>query len=355
MDLSALEGLAGVFLLAVALAILGTRLVEQIARRLDLLDVPNARSSHAEPTPRLGGIAVMAATLLAWAVAGGSDSADVWVVIGAALALAAVGLIDDFRPLASVLRLALQVAVAAGIVVVSGPVIDVDLPGIEVRLDGLLGQVVVAIFIVAVINAVNFMDGIDGMAAGVAVVNVLALTALAEPEVALLLVALGGASVGFLAWNHHPASIFLGDSGSLFIGTTLVGAAVLGSGTGGGSQPVGGSVAAIPTLLIFLPFLYDTGLTILRRALRGESLLVAHRSHLYQRLARVDGHRPVANLYVCAAALSGLGAIVYRFATDTAQLGVLIAAVLLVVGVAVLVDLRTPANEPNQPGADPQA
>lgn len=353
MDMSAIEGLAGVFLLAVALAILGTRLVEQIARRLDLLDVPNARSSHAEPTPRLGGIAVIAATLLAWGISGGSASADVWVVIGAALALAAVGLIDDFRPLASVLRLVLQVAVAVAIVIVSGPVIDVDLPGFNVRIDGLLGHVVVAVFIVAVVNAVNFMDGIDGMAAGVAVVNVLALTALAEPEVALLLVALGGASVGFLAWNHHPASIFLGDSGSLFIGSTLVGAAVLGSGTGG-SQPAGGTVAAIPTLLIFLPFLYDTGLTMLRRALRGDSLLVAHRSHLYQRLARVDGHRPVANLYVCAAALSGLGAIVYRSGNDTAQLGVLIAAVLLVVGVAVLVDLRTPANDPNLGGAEPQ-
>lgn len=265
--------MAEVWALSVALATtLGVTGPVAIAlRRRQIVDHPNARSSHSVSTPRGGGIAVVLG-LLAGAVAAVAPPL-LWGLLGVGLAAAAVGLADDLLELSALLRLALQLllALAVGLLLLR----DVDA-------NVAVGAVLVVFWITAYVNAFNFMDGVNGISGvsgAVAGGWFLLLGRMADDHVLSVGGALlAGACLGFLPWNAPRATVFLGDVGSyglgLLIGALAVQAVV---------QGVPPWTAAAPLLL----YAADTAWTLLRRVLRGDSWREAHREHVYQRLCDV--------------------------------------------------------------------
>ncbi len=262
-----------------------------------ILDEPNPRSSHQRPTPRGGGIAVMGVVLPAWAAIAllGADGGPVWVVLAGAVPLAALSWADDLRGLPAAARLAAHaLAVALGLAALSGmgPVFQGILPG-------WLDTLAAALLWLWFLNLFNFMDGIDGIAGveaatvggGLALVAALAGGGSGAAPYALTLAA---AALGFLAWNWHPARLFLGDVGSVPLGY-LLGWLLLIAAAGG---------QWAPALILPLYYLADASITLGRRLARGERIWLAHREHFYQRAVRGGrGHGQVA-LTILAANLA---------------------------------------------------
>ncbi len=307
-----------VVLLAVFVAFASVRLIEWLARRRDLLDRPTWRSAHVTPTPRLGGVGIVAAvwagTLLA-PTSADSDARLTLLICASALAL--IGLVDDLRPLPPSIRLAAEVGTALAFAVTVAPTATVDLPGMALPLDGAVAIAVTALWIVAVVNAWNFIDGLDGLAAGVTVVAAVGVIAVSIGGSAALPAAVAGAAIGFLIWNRPRASIFMGDSGSLFLGFLIAGAWFVGSG----SAPV----PLVTTAIVIAPVLLDTGYTLIRRLLRGKNVMQAHHDHLYQVLAR-SGVSPwlIAIGYALAVGVSVVAARAYETADAVGQAGILV-------------------------------
>jgi Fuc2NAc and GlcNAc transferase len=259
------------------------------ARNRSLLDRPNQRSAHSIPTPRLGGLGIMATFLpgaAIWSIAGRSEEA--LVVIGGAAAMAVLGLLDDLRSLPARTRFAVQVIAAAAVVwarreaLTNGATALLPLPV------WILGPLAV-LWIVWMTNLYNFMDGIDGLAAGQGVFASLGLAAgaLAAGSLgpAFLLVLLAAAIGGFLLFNFPPASIFMGDVGSTAIGFFLACVPFLPS-----FRPVPVEAVAIAAGL----FIFDATTTLIRRMRKGEHWYEPHRSHWYQRpLSHGVPHRAI--------------------------------------------------------------
>jgi UDP-N-acetylmuramyl pentapeptide phosphotransferase/UDP-N-acetylglucosamine-1-phosphate transferase len=262
----------------------------------NLLDVPNLRSSHEVPTPRLGGVAIMLGTWVGFALLRPEGA---WPLLVAATLIGAVGLADDLSNLHFGTKAAAQALVAAGLVLLYPPPVISDAPGAWTIAAFAVGVV----WIVALSNAFNFMDGIDGFIGGVALVNVFFLGALAQEEA--FMPALAGATAGFLIWNISPASIFLGDSGAYFLGFVL--AALTLYAPAAWTPP--GFVAGI---LVFTPLLFDTAYTLVRRLRTGagKNIFSAHREHIYQRITPATGmHRRTSNLYYGASVVAGFAAL----------------------------------------------
>ncbi|MCM5572386.1 glycosyltransferase family 4 protein [Burkholderiaceae bacterium FT117] len=278
--------------LAGLVGLLGTWAMRGYALRRELLDRPNERSSHTVPTPRGGGIAIVAGFALAatgWTLASGDARAgELWLaLVPPALLVACVGFVDDHRPLSARLRLLAHFVAAAWAVGMLGGLPAIPLPAGPLYL-GAAGTALAIVGTVWCLNLYNFMDGIDGIAASEAVFVALAAAMLGGPGSAAFvpLLALAAASAGFLVFNWPPARIFMGDVGSGFLGLALAG--LLLAQQAAGDLPIG---AAIVLLGVFLS---DATATLLVRLLRGDRIHEAHRSHAYQRAARrFGGHRPV--------------------------------------------------------------
>ena len=271
----------------------------------NLLDVPNLRSSHEVPTPRLGGVAIFLGALAGVALmAFLGDLGAAWPLLIAAAPMWAVGLADDLGNLHFGTKAAAQTILASALLLLYPPPVLSGAPA-------LLGAVVFAVgvlWVVAVVNAFNFMDGIDGFAGGVALVNMLFLAPLAG-DVGPFLPALAGATAGFLVWNINPASMFLGDSGAYLLGFALAAAALYAPAEGpGGWTPL----RFFACVLVFTPFLFDTAHTIWRRLRTGagKSIFLAHREHIYQRITPTTAmHRRTSNLYYGASVVAGFAAL----------------------------------------------
>jgi UDP-GlcNAc:undecaprenyl-phosphate GlcNAc-1-phosphate transferase len=276
---------------AVLLALLSAGVV-RLMIAFPILDHPNARSAHVRPTPRGGGAGVVAAflagMLVLYLAAQFARIAEMQFlgVIAAAIAIAAVALLDDIRHLSARLRLFAQCA-AALVAIGSGLVISrIALPWTgQVEL-GWLGPLLTLFWIVGCTNAVNFMDGLDGLVGGTLLIVSAALCLIAADQggwfvyAAALFLAAGFA--GFLPFNLHPARIFMGDVGSQFAGFVLAVLAVAAARFD--VQQV--SFLIVPLLMFGL--LFDAAFTLARRAWMGQPLAEGHRTHLYQ-LAQRSG------------------------------------------------------------------
>lgn len=275
-------------LFASALAV--SALLVPAIRRVARLDVPNERSSHAVPTPRGGGVAIVLVTL-----AGSTYwmTPRLAVFAAAALLIAAVSFADDLRHLPATLRLAVQFVAALAVALLFAPPVWVPLA---------------VIWIVGLTNAYNFMDGIDGIAGGQAVVAGLAWawlgTTAGQPALAAIGLLIAGSSAGFLFYNWQPARIFMGDVGSAFLGFTFASMAVIGAR----ANPK----LAVAGALVVWPFVADAAFTFFRRAWRRERVMEAHKSHIYQRLnQRGLSHAAVASIYITLAAAGAAAAIAF--------------------------------------------
>jgi UDP-N-acetylmuramyl pentapeptide phosphotransferase/UDP-N-acetylglucosamine-1-phosphate transferase len=295
------------FLVAGALA----PLLVSFAVGRNLLDVPNLRSSHEVPTPRLGGIAIVLGT---WAGFALLRPEGAWPLLVAATLVGAVGLADDLSDLHFSTKAAAQTLVAAGLLLLYPPEVLSGAWGIAAFAVGVL-------WIVALSNAFNFMDGIDGFIGGVALVNAFFLMALAGEA---FLPALIGATAGFLVWNISPASIFLGDSGAYFLGFGLAAVALYAPVPGESWTPLG----FLAGVVVFTPLLFDTAYTLVRRLRTGagKNIFSAHREHIYQRITPTTGmHRRTSNLYYVASVVAGFAALLVQGGGASTLAGVALA------------------------------
>lgn len=264
-----------------------TPVMRAASSRFGLLDRPNRRSSHRTVVPRGGGVAIALAVLAALALAGGGLGSRARPVLLGSVALAMVGLFDDRFSLSASVRVAAQLVVTVAVVLALGGLERLPLPP---PLDwplGVLGAPLAVLWVVAVMNFFNFLDGIDGIAALQAAITASGI-ALAAWDAPLTLVAasIAGASLGFLPFNWAPASLFLGDVGSYFLGFTLA------------ALPLAAPSDRRATAVLFVAlslwlFLADASFTLARRGLRGARVHEAHREHVYQKLADAWGHARV--------------------------------------------------------------
>ncbi|MDR3476197.1 MAG: glycosyl transferase [Devosia sp.] len=277
--------------LAAAVAIL---LVLRNARRLGLVQAPNRRSSHTRPTPTGGGIGIVTgASLAAVLVLVNQPWPTTWIVL-ASLCLAAIGLWDDINPVPPVMRLAGEVVLVAVTLALAFPAAILSIR-LGVQLPDSVLLALLTLLIVYWINLFNFMDGIDGMAGSEAVfllaaplgLALIGTTGVVYSPLYWWVLSTALATAVFLGFNWQPARIFMGDAGSLFLGFVIAIFALI--------EIAGGWISVWEALILPACFVTDATLTLLRRALRGEPLMTAHRLHAYQHLARRFGsHQRVA-------------------------------------------------------------
>ena len=260
-------------LLAAAAA---TALTRFAAVRLGLLAEPNPRSSHATPTPTAGGLGFIV-PVVGFLVLAADDYPPALVLAAAGVGIALVGFLDDVKDLRRDLRLVAHLATATGCVALL-----TDEP--------LLVTAVLILALVWWINLYNFMDGIDGIAASQAVVYAGGVLAIGEPgQSAGLAWVLLAASVGFLCFNWAPARIFMGDTGSGFLGVVTGSLALM--------LWQSGELPAVASLILLVGFWFDASYTLGVRIVTGQAFADAHRSHLYQILSRRWGHGPTTALF----------------------------------------------------------
>lgn len=277
------------FSLPFILSYLLTPLAKKLAYRFGAIDVPkDDRRVHKNPIPRLGGFAIYLATIITLIILAPKDSTTLTILIAGSI-IALSGMVDDIKPMSAKLKLAFQV-LAAIVIVAGGIKIDtITIPASNQVLNLKMFAIPITIFwIVGITNTLNLIDGLDGLSAGVSGISALSFffvainmaarlgdsTAMALPILMALVV--GGAAFGFLPHNFNPARIFMGDTGSLFLGFMLSIIAVEGAMK---------SVAAvlIPLLVLGLP-IFDTTFAIIRRFVNKKPIMEADRGHLHHRL-----------------------------------------------------------------------
>jgi UDP-GlcNAc:undecaprenyl-phosphate/decaprenyl-phosphate GlcNAc-1-phosphate transferase len=300
------------FAAAAAIAAVLTPVAGRLARRLGAVDVPRERGLAWRETPLLGGLAILVAVLVASAIwlpdtinlprtahaaRGVVRQADTWGLIAGACLIALVGAIDDVYDLQPLVKLVGQIA-AAIVAVRAGAVVT----GLTVPFVGALqfpnaGGVLTVIWLVALMNMINFADGVDGLAAGLCAIDGIAFSIIAFDlgiQGAAVLAALtAGAALGFLVHNFHPASVFMGDAGANLLGYLLGVAAVV------GSLKTNAFVALlVPLVILAIPFL-DTGFVIAKRLKYRRKPWSADANHFHHRMARIgfSQRKTVAYLY----------------------------------------------------------
>jgi len=261
---------------------------------MHLLDIPNQRSMHAQATPRGGGLAIVVVSLIGLMATLVVEPRPDWAVFGGyvagALLIAGVSFLDDLNKVPAGYRLATHFV--AAVLMVAGLA-----PQLTAGKEGAIAWLIVGagiLWTVGLTNAYNFMDGIDGLAATQGIVTGTGWAVLAavshKPFLELFALLIAAGCIGFLIHNWPPARIFMGDVGSAFLGFTFAYLALA-------IQPVTPLVTLVGALLLW-PFIFDATLAVLRRAVRGENIFAAHRSHLYQRLVLAGWHHgSVAALY----------------------------------------------------------
>lgn len=316
-------GAVAVLVLAAVTSSVVTPVVRRIAVRAGVVDEPGGRRVHKEITPRLGGLAVMAGFFLPLAVFAVVKTGAVRgflqreeLVLGLVLGgvvVGAVGAIDDVRSLGPWSKLFAQ-TVGAVIAYAFGYRIDaINIPLFGTVEMGILALPVTVFWFLAITNAINLIDGLDGLAAGIALFATVAnfgIAYLNGSDVALLLsAALAGSLLGFLRHNFNPATIFLGDSGSMFLGFVLAATSLVGAMTKSST-----AVAILAPIIALGVPIVDTLLAMIRRSLARQSIFAADRGHIHHRLLDLGftHRRVVLTLYGLSVALA-LAAVAIAF------------------------------------------
>ena len=259
---------------------------KKLANHVGAMDIPNERKIHKVPIPRLGGLAVFGSFLLGYILYGEVTTQMLSILIGSFL-IVLVGIFDDIKPIRALYKFIVQV-IAALIVVIYGRVYftEITFLGLKIELNLFMSYFLSTFFILAISNAINFIDGMDGLSSGVSsiyfltiAIIALILNRLGGLDIVLSLIMLG-ATLGFLVYNFPPAKIFIGDSGSVFLGFIIAIIALLGY-----------KVATITSLVIPITILaipvFDTVFAILRRLIKHKSIAEADKEHFHHQLLKL--------------------------------------------------------------------
>ncbi|GAB6151925.1 MraY family glycosyltransferase [Desulfosporosinus burensis] len=301
------------FLMGLVIAVFATPITIKLAKRWGAIAHPGGRHVHSRPIPRLGGLAIYAAFWIAAIVTQVWDELIWGLFIGSTIILV-VGIWDDIREIRPLHKLYWQIA-AAGVLlpfgfsmkVISLPFLDKSVNFGELGLSA-IGLILMIFWVVGLVNTVNVSDGLDGLAAGICFIVTLLLfwsaNRIHELPAANLMLALAGALLGFLFFNFPPARVFMGDSGSMFLGYIIGGISIMGLLK---TATILGLV--FPLLVLGMP-VTDLTFAIIRRKLRGQSIAKADRGHLHHRLLDAGfTHRQAVVLMYGISACFGLAAV----------------------------------------------
>lgn len=333
------------FMISACASLVLTPLLRRFCERYRLVDEPrDDRRVHEKPVPRLGGVAIFVSLLIAVSVLPllnnllthtlRPDLRGIVVFLVCGFLVLLLGVYDDLRGANARVKFAGLAGVAVLFYVLGGRIETLSIPFVgSVTLHPVIGFLVTLVWVVGIANAFNLIDGVDGLASGSALFSSMVLFSVSliqgRPLVAVIALVLTGALAGFLRYNFNPASIFLGDSGSLFVGFTLAALAIL------GSQKASTAVAvAIPILAFGLPVV-DTSVSIARRFLSGKPIFEGDREHIHHMLLeRGWSQRRVALVLYGVSALFALLAMLFVNSGNG-----LTAVLLFVVGVVVVLAL----------------
>ncbi|MCX7970537.1 MAG: undecaprenyl/decaprenyl-phosphate alpha-N-acetylglucosaminyl 1-phosphate transferase [Negativicutes bacterium] len=325
-------------LAALAVVVVITPLVKVVAGRFGFIDRPDERKVHREAVARIGGVGIFVGFLVAVNYSL-YFSQSLAAILAGGLLLVVVGLLDDRYSLPARVKLVGQIA-AALVPVASGIRIEeFSNPwGGMIFLPGWLSAAVSVVWIVGLTNTVNLIDGLDGLAAGITAIASLTVLAVAVAYhfhmVAVLTAALAGACVGFLFYNFNPASIFMGDTGSMFLGYLLAVTSIYGTAKG-----VAAIALIVPLLALGVP-VADTALAIIRRRLTGQPIFKPDKLHLHHRLLAIGlSHRQTVLVMYLISALLGLAALATTIVDRDLAVAILMAVVLLMVAGAVKIGM----------------
>ena len=306
-------------------------MVKSFAYKIGAIDVPkDNRRMHKKPVPRLGGLAIFLGFIVSMLLFVKIDHQMQGILLGASI-IVVLGVVDDMSPLRAYFKFCVQifaalVAVFHGVVIqtLSNPNVFAESPYWDL---GWLAVPITVLWIVGITNAVNLIDGLDGLACGVSTISAISMLVIAllvsEGDVALVMASLVGACLGFLPFNKNPAKMFMGDTGSTFLGYILATISIQGL-----FKYYAIVSFAVPFLILGLP-MFDTLFAIIRRLAHGQSPLQADRGHVHHRLIDLgfDQKQSVAILYAFSAVL-GLTAVLLA-TTNEAKLVILALAVLI--------------------------
>ena len=317
------------FAVAAVLSYFFTPPVKNFAHKVGAIDVPkDARRMHKKPIPRLGGLAIYGGFLCSILIFGQLDETMLCVLLGAAI-IVALGIFDDVLALGAKLKFVVQIVAAAIPVCIGDLQIGLftnlnplsDTPFVHL---GILAVPVTIIWIVGITNAVNLIDGLDGLAVGVSSIAAITMLAVAlltgNMPIAITMAALAGACIGFMPYNLNPAKIFMGDTGSTFLGYMLATASIMGL-----FKFYAVISFAVPFLILGLP-IFDTANAIIRRVAAGRSPMSPDRGHVHHKLIDMgfNQKQAVAILYAISATL-GLTAVVLTSSGEVKAIVLLLA------------------------------
>ena len=303
-------------------------LIKKIAIHIDALDYPMNRKIHTKPIPRLGGVAIFLGFLFGYMLFGEPSEIMNSILIGSFIVVL-VGVVDDIKSLTSLTKFIGQL-LAASIVVFYGDILinNVGFGGIEIAF-GMFAYPLTLFFILGCINCMNFIDGLDGLAAGIGSVYFLTvgIIAIMMNKLGLdfiLTFVMLGCVMGFLIYNFNPASIFMGDSGSMFLGFIIAVIALL------GFKNVTLTSLIIPLLILAIPIL-DILFAIIRRMIRGESITTPDKFHIHhQLLNRNLSQRTVVFVILVVNVLFAIASLIYLFGSPEVGMIVYVTLVLIV-------------------------
>lgn len=302
-------------------------LVKKIANHVGALDIPNERKVHKKPMPRMGGLAIYFAFLIGYILFGQISVKMISVLIGSFIIIL-TGIMDDIKPISAKTKLIGQI-LASLVVVFYGNIVLKDISAFGIYIDfGIFAYPITILFIISCINCLNLIDGLDGLAAGISSIFFLTVGIITfiRGEFGLpyeLTFILLGASLGFLVHNFNPASIFMGDTGSMFLGFIIAVITLL------GFKNVMMSSIIIPLLILAIPIL-DTLFAIIRRKLKGESISKPDKFHIHHQLLNRNFSQKATVLIIYAInVLFSLASIVYIL--KNRELGYIIYGILLII------------------------
>ena len=330
-DLKSIGYILLTLVVAAIVSLVLTPVVKTLSFKVGAVDVPkDARRMHDHPIPRLGGLAIFLAFLIAMLIFVPLDKTKQGMLIGAVI-IVILGIFDDIYALPAKLKFVVQIVAALvatlmgnRIEVLSNPNVFSSDPLWEL---GWLSIPVTVIWIVAITNAVNLIDGLDGLACGVSTISALTMLVIAmivsELDVAVVMAALAGACVGFLPYNFNPAKIFMGDTGATFLGFIMAVMSVQGM-----FKMYNIISFVVPFLMLGLP-IFDVCFAVIRRISKGQSPMTPDRSHVHHKLIDMGmtQKQAVGTLYVISAIL-GLSAVVLTTSGALKAMLVLVALVL---------------------------
>ena len=317
------------FAVAAVLSYFFTPPVKNFAHKVGAIDVPkDARRMHKKPIPRLGGLAIYGGFLCSILIFGQLDETMLCVLLGAAI-IVALGIFDDVLALGAKLKFVVQIVAAAIPVCIGDLQIGLftnlnplsDTPFVHL---GILAVPATIIWIVGITNAVNLIDGLDGLAVGVSSIAAITMLAVAlltgNMPIAITMAALAGACIGFMPYNLNPAKIFMGDTGSTFLGYMLATVSIMGL-----FKFYAVISFAVPFLILGLP-IFDAANAIIRRVAAGRSPMSPDRGHVHHKLIDMgfNQKQAVAILYAISATL-GLTAVVLTSSGEVKAIVLLLA------------------------------